>query len=497
MSIGSHIICLLAAGFSTIQAGTAAAQAVNSPDTSAAIVTRHSGRFNGQKVQYRALVETTDVVVSGLAGGARIVSFAYLADGDRRGQRPIIFLFNGGPIVPSIWLHIGAFGPKRVVVPPDLSAPASRYVLFDNPDSVLDVADLVFIDPATTGYSETLPGTPPGAFHSVDADARQTSEFIARWLRDHGRSSSPFYILGESYGTIRAPVTARLLAERPQPLLATGLILLGQATNIVEYVQRSGNIMSFVASLPTEAAVAWHHGRVRKEGTDFARFVREADDFAQHAYLDALNQGNLLPEAERQKIAERLSGYIGISADWLMEHDLRITKQQFRVELLRDRGLLLGQVDARYAAPITDKGATADPAGVIDDGFATLWQRYLESDLRAARATPYRMIGDVSGGLEAWNWGGASPFSDWPWPQEISKMMRLKPDFRVMVGNGWSDMQTTVGAAELLLRQAGWPRDRSELHVYDGGHMFYTVDTSATAVTKDVRRFVSTGEAAK
>src|SRR5579864_3564996 len=199
-----------------------------------AAITHHHGVFHGKEVDYTATVEAIDVADSKGKPSARAVSFAYIAGevGDRS-ARPVVFAFNGGPITASLWLHIGVLGPKRVAVPDDLKADPATYELVDNSYSLLDAADLVFIDPASTGYSRVLPGTPPESYYSVAADGQQITAFIATWLAKYKRTASPVFLVGESYGTIRAAEVAAQLAELPQPILVSGVVLLGQALNIV------------------------------------------------------------------------------------------------------------------------------------------------------------------------------------------------------------------------------------------------------------------------
>jgi carboxypeptidase C (cathepsin A) len=244
---------------STVVAQTAPAPSV-SGSSHPSVVSHHTGSFHGKQVQYTATVESIDVPDAKGHPAARLVSFSYTDDNVRdTAARPVMFVFNGGPITASLWLHIGVMGPKRVAIPDDLTADTSTYKLVDNVYSPLDVADLVFIDPASTGYSRVLPGTTPESYFSVASDGQQVTAFISAWLTQHKRLSSPAYLLGESYGTIRAAEVAGQLAELPQPIPPAGVVLMGQAINIIEYRQRPQNIVSFAVSLPTLAALAWYH----------------------------------------------------------------------------------------------------------------------------------------------------------------------------------------------------------------------------------------------
>jgi carboxypeptidase C (cathepsin A) len=452
-------------------------------------VTHHVGTFNGRQLRYTATVEAIDVPGPTGKAAARLVSFAYTADDLPAASRPVMFVFNGGPITASLWLHIGVMGPKRVAVPDDLTANPDTYRLVNNVYSPLDVADLVFIDPASTGYSRALPGTAPESYFSVVADAQQVTAFINAWLTQHGRLSSRAYLLGESYGTIRAAEVAAQLAELPHPILLQGVVLMGQAINIIEYRQRPQNIVSFAVSLPTLAALAWYHQKVDRKGESLEQFVNDAWRFAETDYLAALFKGSELDPAERDRIAKRLEEFSGIPASYYREHELRISKEQFRGELLKDRGLLLGRNDGRYVAPIGKKGLADDPSSVIMAPFQRLFSDYIRDDLKVERTEPYIPMA-TGDNLDGWKWGGSGPFADWPYSDRLLKVMRANPHFHVLIGNGYHDTQTTVGAAEYAVRQAGWPEGRATLSYYEGGHMAYTVERSAKQFTDDIRTLI-------
>jgi carboxypeptidase C (cathepsin A) len=467
----------------------AAPLAVHSP-----VVTHHVGTFNHKSVRYTATVASVDVPDAKGKPSARLVSFDYVADDHPDiSKRPVMFVFNGGPITASLWLHIGVMGPKRVAVPENLAADISTYQLVDNPYSPLDATDLVFVDPASTGYSRVLSGVAPESYYSVAADGQQVTAFISAWLQSHGRLDAPVYLLGESYGTVRAAEVAAQLAELPHPILLSGVSLLGQAVNIIEYAQRPQNIISYAVSLPTLAAIGWYHQKVNRDGKTVDSFADEAWQFAQADYLHALFQGSDIEPAERDRVAKRLEEFTGISAAYYRDHELRITKEQYRAELLKDRGLLLGRADARYVAPITSKGLAEDPSNIITEPFKRLFADYVRNDLRVDWPDEYILMAKIRA-FEDWQWGGtaggASPFSNWLYTDRLLKVMNASPRFRVFVGNGYYDTQTTVGAAKYLARDASWPEGRTTLAFYEGGHMAYTVERSAKKFTDDLRSFI-------
>lgn len=454
----------------------------------APVVTQHEGSFNGTKLQYTATVSELVVPDESGAPGARIVSTAYVVPGDDAAARPVLFTFNGGPISPSVYLHMGAFGPKRVAVPDDLEADPADFRLVDNPYTILDVADIVFFDPAGTGYSRVVDGKKPEEYFSVVADGQQTSAFITEWLRANGRTESPTYVFGESYGTMRAAEAARQLADAGRSL--EGVILYGQALNIVEFAQRPGNILSYVVSLPTLTALGVYHGKVDSQGKTLNELLDEARLYASTDYLEALYQGADIDPDERDRVARRLEELSGIPAEFYSEHDLRITKERYRTELLKDRNLILGRSDARYAAPVTEEGNAFDPSGVVGGAYADAFSRYVRDELEVTWPDDYITKSPVAG-LEGWKWGATSPFSDWPFMNLISTAMEKHPEFRVFVANGIHDTSTTIGAAEYAVNQSGWPKDRTRLEYYFGGHMAYSIEDSLEKLTDDVRDFVT------
>jgi len=452
--------------------------------------TRHQGQFNGQTVDYTAVIEETLVTDGEEGSSARLISISYIRDGiEDNTSRPVIFIFNGGPIVPSVYLHMAAFGPKRIAFPDDLEADPSTFPLVDNSYTVLDAADLVFFDPAGTGFSRVSEGTAPDAYFSVEADARQLTQFVEAWSRSHSRLDSPKYIFGESYGTLRAAVAARQLTHLDPPVRLDGVFLMGQALNIVEMSSRHGNIIGYVVSLPTLAALGWYHGLVERGDRTFEQFLEEVRLFARTEYLTALFRGNTLPPTKIDRIAHRLAGFTGLPVELYIENNLRIRKIPFRSALLKDKNEVLGYYDGRYTAEAVKEGKTPDASRRINSavmsGFKTYAQDHLKLDL-----TDYKTGSPVKG-LEGWKWGGTTPFSDWPYMESIRKAMIKNPDLRIVVAAGYYDLTTTIGASEYAIAQSGWPKDRIRMAHYEGGHMAYSVEKSLKEMMDDVRALIS------
>lgn len=226
------------------------------------------------------------------------------------------------------------------------------------------------------------------------------------------------------------------------------------------------------------------------KGPPFWEFVWEAWAYASTDYLTALFQGDAINPKKRKRVARKLEEFTGIPAERYEASMLRITKEEFRVELLQDRGLLLGRNDGRYKAPITEEGARPDPFSVVMPAFERLFAAYLEEDLKIKNPEDYAPY-NFDAGIDGWDWGAKTPFSDWPYVERITKAFEANPDFRVVIANGWHDTQTTVGAAEYAARQSGWPRDRVKTSYYIGGHMAYTVEESARKFGEDIRALVN------
>ncbi|HET6564992.1 MAG TPA: hypothetical protein VFG52_06220, partial [Xanthomonadales bacterium] len=404
-------------------------------------ITKGSGVFNGHQLDYTATVDGIEIKDAEGNPGANIVSTSYVVNtASSNANRPVMFVFNGGPISPSVYLHLGAFGPKRVAFADDITADAASAPLVDNPYSILDVADLVYFDPAGTGFSRTLPGKDLKEYFSITADGQQTAAFIVAWLEAHGRLDSPAYIFGESYGTNRAVETAGQLAEMDPPVLLRGVVLFGQAVNIIEYSQRPSNIMSYVVSLPTLAALGWYHGKADAGDATLEQFTAVAWDYARDDYLDALFQGNTISEEALQSVAQRLQQFTGVDAQVFIDKRLRLSKEAYRVELFKAENKIIGRSDGRYVEdiPVDENGKPqlgGDPAAVLPSALAEAHKAYLVDELGVPSAEQYLTASPVQG-LDGWEWGGASPFSWYQYGDALGKLLEKSPATHVLVTAG-------------------------------------------------------------
>jgi carboxypeptidase C (cathepsin A) len=477
------LVCPALMGCATAEQATVAQEASEAPSFPGELSRSLEGVYGGKSVAFTALLETTQIQNDVPGKGVDIVSFSYVAEGSGS-ERPVLFVFNGGPITASLWLHIGAVGPYRVALPDDVSAPASDASLVSNPYAPLDVADIVFFDPASTGYSRVHEGVDRTEYFTVQADAEQCADFIDAWLAKHERTGSPVFILGESYGTIRAAELAGQLAERGPEYALDGVFLMGQAVNIIEYAQRKENIISYVVSLPTLAATAWEFGKVSPNGQSFEAFMSEAKVFGETEYLAALFQGSRLDPETKTNIAAKLERFTGIPASYYVEHNLRISKETYRVELLKDDGLILGRSDARYTGPVSEGG---DPSSVLQSTYENAFIDYVDAIFGFSPGDDYIRYAAP----EEWIYGPPSPFSPFAFGARLDVAFEANPDFRLVIGNGYHDTMTTVGAAEYAAVQSNWPVDRVRTVFYPGGHMAYSVEASARAFGADIRDWIT------
>lgn len=455
--------------------------------------THHSGTFNGVRVDYRAIAGETFLPGSNGRPRAAIFSTSYIRDGNDP-NRPVTFLFNGGPGSGSVWLHMGAFGPVRVAIPSDARDDgAPPYPMVANGDSLLDVTDIVFIDPVGTGFSYAMPGQDPAQFWGVTQDAKSVAEFIRLWLNEHGRWNAPKFLGGESYGTTRSAAVLHELEGGYNDVALNGVILISTVLDFGAGADTPGNEISYALNVPSMAATAAFHGKVAFPG-DRAAQMAEARQWAMTRYLPALMLGNALPPDQHDAIRAELSQHIGISEEFIERADLRITPARFYKELLRDRGLTVGRLDSRYT------GVDADAAGEepdndpsfygIDGGYTAAINTYARGALNYQTDRSYVTIG----GVGEWDWrlnAGRDSDTYMNVAPYISTAMRENRDLRIFVGQGWYDFATPFFAAEYALTRSGFPTDgRIQFHYYDSGHMMYIRDEDRAALSRDIRAFI-------
>ncbi|MEO8810751.1 MAG: peptidase S10, partial [Rhodanobacter sp.] len=330
------------------------------------VVTSHSVRIDGRNVAYKATAG--NLLVKDDKGKPMVSMFyvAYTVDsgsghGGKSANRPLTFLYNGGPGSSSMWLHMGSFGPVRVANQGDQPIPPPPYATVPNQYSLLDKSDLVFIDAPGTGYSRLVGDAKGKDFYGIDQDADAFAKFITRYVGDHQRWNSPKFLFGESYGTTRSAVLAKVLQERGMEL--NGIVLMSSILDFSVWAN-TGVDHGYIVNLPTEAAIAWYHDKVPNKPTDLASFIDVVRRFASTDYTLALAKGDAITPPEADRIASQLSQYTGLSTTYIKEANLRIDPSRFRKELLRDQRRTVGRLDGRF------EGIDADAAGETPDGDA-------------------------------------------------------------------------------------------------------------------------------
>lgn len=484
-------------------AGAGAAQTVQASTTSGAyiphsVMTEHVGLFGDRKVSYVATAGET--LLSDPKGdpAATIFAFSYVEKGAKE-ARPVVFVFNGGPGSSSIWLHMGMLGPRQIsfadAVHPPTTAP---FKITDNRLSLLDVADLVFIDPVGTGYSRLLPGGKPDDFYGVTQDARAMSDFIQAWLMQNKRWNSPKFIMGESYGAVRAAVLANTLMGGPystgtlSAVSLNGVLILGPSFEPAGAVK--GDDRAYLNNLPTMAVTAWHYGKIAHEGRSPESVAAEARRFVADDYVRALYAGSALASPERDRIAEGLAELTGLPRQTWLDNDLRISMGEFATALLKNESLQIGAYDGRYTLPLEGGGGDPvadDPAmGQYTPGFIAAFNTYAQNELKIEPSRRYQAIvfADIN---SRWNWG-AGPGTMVPhnYGVDLAAAMRRTPSMEVFIGAGHYDLVTTFGAAEYTVRHSGMAQDRVTLKTYASGHMPYLGDESSKLLAADVRTFI-------
>ncbi|RIX32271.1 S10 family peptidase [Sphingomonas edaphi] len=454
--------------------------------------TRHSGNFGGQKINYSATIGET--IISGDDGTqkAAIVTTAYVKE-PRDPNRPVTFLFNGGPGSGSVWLQMGAFGPKRVAIPSDARDDgAPPYPIVDNPDSLLDVTDIVFIDPPGTGFSHLIGKTDPKEFYGITADAKAVATVIRRWLNDNGRWNSPKFLGGESYGTTRsAAVVNQLEGETFNDVGLNGILLISTVLDFAAGADTQGNELSYITNLPSMAATALYHGKATSPSVE--QFVEEARQFAIGPYATALLKGQKLPAEERTAIRTQLSRFTGLGEAYLEAADLRVTPGRFYKELLRDRGQTVGRLDSRYTGKDYDSAGETpdnDPSFYgIDAGYTAAINSWARGPLGFVTDREYQSISGIG---RDWDWriGGRDTNAYLNVAPYLGTALRENRGLRIFVGQGYYDFATPFFAAEYALSRTGIPQDRVEYHYYHSGHMMYVRDEDRVKLTRDIRAFI-------
>ncbi|HWC82558.1 MAG TPA: peptidase S10 [Pseudonocardiaceae bacterium] len=462
------------------------------------VATTHSLTIGADTLAYTAtsgrIVVRKEAVEEGKFDGhkaeAEVFLTAYTLDGADPRTRPVTFAFNGGPGSSSVWLHLGLLGPRRVVSSDAGALRPPPYDLVDNTESLLADSDLVFIDPVSTGYSRAVKGGKPTDYHGFTGDLESVGEVIRLWTSRNGRWMSPKFLAGESYGTLRAAGLAEHLQER-YGMYLNGIMLISSVLDMGTIRFTRGNDLPFALFLPTYAAIAHYHGR--HGDRSLAEVVAEAEEYAARDYLWALHQGDRLTDEERAAAVAKVASLTGLSADYVDRVDLRVEHVRFFTELLRDKRLVTGRLDARFTGPDTDYGRehfSEDPSYTAYLGpYTAALNHYVRTELEYVNDLPYEVL---TRRVQPWSYkefeGSSVTVAD-----RLAAAMRANPHLRVHVAFGYHDGATPHFAAEYVLAHLAIPRElraNIESEYYEAGHMMYVHEPSRIAQSAHLSRFV-------
>jgi carboxypeptidase C (cathepsin A) len=451
-------------------------------------ITSHSIIINGKVIPYEATAGTMFIYNN---KQKPIGSFFYIyytqSDIVDKTKRPITFAYNGGPGSPAIWVHMGAFGPKRVVTGDTGQPIGPPYQLVDNQYSLLDLTDLVFIDPIGTGYSHALGCEDPKQFWGYANDLKSISEFIRRFVTENKRWNSPKYLLGESYGTMRSAGLANYL-QNNESMYINGIIFISTVLNYKNISFDENNDLPYILFLPTYVSTALYHHRIVNPYDSLDTLLKEVRKFSMNEYANALFKGVLLSDSEREMIISKLYDYTGINKDFIRKANIRIKDYEFRKELLNDYGLITGRYDTRvlgYAKDLTSPYPNGDPSSWATDGaFKALYMSYLANDLGFIDSKPY-----ITGGGVEWNF----PENEYlDYAPELSSAMITNLLLKSFFANGYYDLATPFFSTEYTVAHLNLPKSvlsRITFKYYPAGHMMYTNLDSLKQLKTDLIQF--------
>lgn len=444
-------------------------------------VTDHKININGKSIPYKASASTILLRDDKNQPTALIYSTAYTrSDMKDFSERPIAFIYNGGPGSASIWLHMGAFGPKRVVTKDAAATPPAPYKIVDNKSTLLDKADLVFIDPVGTGFSHAVGDAKDKDFWGVDQDVKSLAQFINIYISRNKRWNSPKFLIGESYGTFRSVALAEYLQSN-DGISVNGIVLISSVLDMGTLSFSSGDDRSYIFYIPTYAATAWYYNVLKNRPDSLNTFLDDARQFASTEYAAALMKGSKLSNIEEADIAWKLERFTGLSKEYWIKAHLRVVLPQFQAELQRNRGLTIGRYDARFKGETYDlltEYAEFDPSfsGILS-AFTAAFNSYVRRDLKFGNNKTYKVLPNEPGRSWDWKHGRGSYFPGAPNVEDdLIRLMIENPYLKVQVENGIFDMATPFFATEYTIDHLFLPgnaRDRIRLNYYKAGHMMY------------------------
>jgi carboxypeptidase C (cathepsin A) len=457
------------------------------------VITHHQISVGGRTLSYTATTGRLPIKREDGKTEAEMFFVAYTLDGQDAGKRPLTFAFNGGPGSASVWLHMGALGPKRVVLQPNGFMPAAPYRLEDNPDTLLDRSDIVMVDAMATGYSRAANAELTKKFLGLTGDVQAFGEFIRLYLSRYDRWNSPLFLLGESYGTTRAAGIAGYLADHG--IAFNGVTLLSMAVDFQTLEWNKSNDLPYLLLLPTFNMIAGYHHKLAPDLTqDMAKTRDEVVRWASNDYALALGKGDALTPDERRKVVEQLSRYLGLRPEVIEAHNLRIDVPTFSHELLLDQKLITGRLDGRFSSPNPDENQFFyDPTGAaILPPYTSAFNNYLRTELNYKSDAPYRVFAYDQPGFRTWDWGNAEQ----GFPSTaggLRSAMIKNPYMKILVMEGYYDLATPFAAANWTMDHLDLgPQFRQNISfaTYGAGHMVYIDRAEHDKMKKDLVDFM-------
>jgi len=459
------------------------------------VVTHHQITVDGRVLKYTATAGRLPIKRGDGKIEAEMFFVAYALEGQNAATRPLTFAFNGGPGSASIWLHMGALGPKKVVLNPDGFLPPAPYRISDNPYTLLDKSDLVLVDAIGTGFSRAASVEQSKKFWGVKGDIEAFSEFIRLYITRYERWGSPLYLFGESYGTTRSAGIAGYLAE--QGISFNGITLLSIALSFQTLEDNKANDLPYILLMPTFTSIAGYHHKLPQDlSSDLARARQESEQFASGEYAAALSKGDALSAPERQKVIDDIARYTGLTKDVIDQANLRIDVPKFTHYLLIDQKLRVGRLDGRFTGP--------DPDGLLDtpfydpteagiqSPFTTVFNNYVRSELGYKTDMPYYTFAPHSDADDWWNWGsGIQGFPDTA--AALRKAIVRNPYLKVLIMEGYYDLATPYFAANYTMDHLDLGakyRQNISFATYQSGHMVYLATDSLKKMKNDQATFM-------
>ncbi len=448
--------------------------------------------IDGESVTYTAETGMLPILKADGTSRASLFYVAYTRQGvANKAARPVTFCFNGGPGSASVWLHMGALGPRRVKMNPDGTLPAPPFSLVDNDDSLLNASDLVFIDPVATGFSRVTKDEKPADFFGVDGDLDSVSEFIRLWTTRHERWLSPKYLCGESYGVFRAAGLADRLSSR-YGMYLNGLVLVSGVLDFATLDGGTGNDLPYPLILPAYTAVAYYHHKLPADLSDnLTNALAESRAFAKGEFTTALLQGAALPADERAKIVAGLARLTGLKPQVIEDNNLRVDEGVFRKQLLHDEGLILGAYDARLTGRDGDPASPYpdfDPANTAVLGpFSAAMNSYVRSELKFEDDLPYELLSSV----QPWNYGTRNSYPNTS--EKLAEVMNQNPYLKILVFGGRCDLVCPIDTIKHSLSHMSLaPEQRKNIHYveFDAGHMIYINLPDLQKMHRELENFI-------